>query len=64
MTILQSEVTVGSEVFETNKKALLAQLEEVRAVQQKGVERSYAAKAKFEKKGKILPFFSNLAFAA
>ena len=29
MTILQSEVTVGSEVFETNKKALLAQLEEV-----------------------------------
>ena len=56
MTILQSEVTVGSEVFETNKKALLAQLEEVRAVQQKGVERSYAAKAKFEKRGKILPY--------
>lgn len=55
MPILQSEITVGSEVFETNKASLLAQLEEVRAIQQSAVDRSYKAKPKYDKKGKILP---------
>ena len=55
MTILQSEIAVGSEQYEQNKAALLEQLEEVRVVQNKGLEKSYAAKPKFDKKGKILP---------
>jgi geranyl-CoA carboxylase beta subunit len=55
MTILQSEIAVGSEQYQQNKDALLAQLSEVRAVQQKSIDKSYAAKPKFDKKGKILP---------
>ncbi|MCM8514282.1 acyl-CoA carboxylase subunit beta, partial [Acinetobacter bereziniae] len=55
MTVLQSEIAVGSEQFEQNKQALLNQIAEVRAVQNKNIEKSYAAKAKFDKKGKILP---------
>ncbi|MDN5433144.1 MAG: acyl-CoA carboxylase subunit beta, partial [Acinetobacter sp.] len=55
MTVLQSEIAVGSEQFEQNKQALLAQIAEVRAVQNKNIEKSYAAKPKFDKKGKILP---------
>ncbi|MFP0337325.1 acyl-CoA carboxylase subunit beta [Acinetobacter baumannii] len=55
MTILQSEITVGSEQYQKNKEALLAQLNEVRAIQQKSIDKSYAAKPKFDKKGKILP---------
>ncbi len=35
MTILQSEIAVGSEQYQKNKEALLAQLSEVRAIQQK-----------------------------
>ena len=54
MTVLQSEIAVGSEQFEQNKQALLNQIAEVRAVQNKNIEKSYAAKAKFDKKGKIL----------
>ncbi|HBY5597087.1 TPA: acyl-CoA carboxylase subunit beta, partial [Klebsiella pneumoniae] len=55
MTILPSEIAVGSEQYQRNKEALLAQLSEVRAIQQKSIDKSYAAKAKFDKKGKILP---------
>lgn len=55
MTVLQSEIAVGSEQFEQNKQALLNQIADVRAVQNKNIEKSYAAKAKFDKKGKILP---------
>ena len=55
MTVLQSEIAVGSEQFEQNKEALLAQIDEIRAVQNKNIEKSYAAKPKFDKKGKILP---------
>jgi len=55
VTILQSEIAVGSEQYQKNKEALLAQLSEVRAIQQKSIDKSYAAKPKFDKKGKILP---------
>ncbi|MFH4180908.1 hypothetical protein WDA55_22905, partial [Acinetobacter baumannii] len=44
MTILQSEITVGSEQYQKNKEALLTQLSEVRAIQQKSIDKSYAAK--------------------
>lgn len=37
MTILQSEITVSSEQYQKNKEALLAQLSEVRAIQQKAL---------------------------
>ena len=55
MTILQSEIAVGSEQYEQNKATLLAQIAEVRAVQNKSIEKSYASKPKFDKRGKILP---------
>jgi geranyl-CoA carboxylase beta subunit len=55
MTILQSEIAVGSEQYQQNRDALLSQIAEVRAVQQKSIDKSYAAKPKFDKKGKILP---------
>ena len=55
MTILQSEIAVGSEQYQQNREALLNQIAEVRAVQQKSIDKSYAAKPKFDKKGKILP---------
>ncbi|WP_312970392.1 acyl-CoA carboxylase subunit beta [Acinetobacter gerneri] len=55
MSILQSEIAVGGELFEENKQALLTQLDEIRAVQNKSIEKSYAAKPKFDKRGKILP---------
>ena len=40
MTVLQSEIAVGSEQFEQNKQALLAQIAEVRAVQRRVLVRS------------------------
>lgn len=49
MTILQSEIAVGSEQYQKNKEALLTQLSEVRAIQQ-SIDKSYAAKPKFDKK--------------
>ena len=55
MTILQSEIAVGSEQYEQNKAHMLSQLDEVKAVQNKSFEKSYAVKSKFDKKGKILP---------
>ncbi len=53
MTILQSEITVGSEQYQKNKEALLAQLNEVRAIQQKSIDKSYAAKPKFDKRARF-----------
>ncbi len=53
MTILQSEITVGSEQYQKNKEALLTQLSEVRAIQQKALinrmllNRSLTRKARF-----------------
>lgn len=55
MAILQSEITPGSEQYNVNKEALLKQLADVRAVQQKVIDKSYAAKPKFDKRGKLLP---------
>lgn len=55
MAVIQSEVAVGSEVFEQNKAKLLEQIEEIRAIQKSALDRSYKAKPKFDKKGKILP---------
>lgn len=55
MPILQSEIAVGSEQYQQNRDALLAQLDEVRKIQKSALERSYKAKAKFDKKGKVLP---------
>ncbi len=53
MTILQSEIAVGSEQYQKNKEALLAQLSEVRAIQQKSIDKSYAAKPKFDKRARF-----------
>ena len=54
MTVLQSEIAVGSEQYQQNREALLAQIAEVKAVQNKNIEKSYAAKPKFDKKGNVL----------
>lgn len=53
MTILQSEIAVGSEQYQKNKEALLTQLSEVRAIQQKSIDKSYAAKPKFDKRARF-----------
>lgn len=55
MTVLQSDLAIGDENYQLNRQALLAQIDEVRAIQNKNREKSYAAKAKFERRGKILP---------
>ncbi len=55
MAILHTEIAIGSEQYQQNRAALLEQIAEVRAVQQKNIDKSHAAKAKFDKKGKILP---------
>ena len=47
MTVLQSEIAVGSEQYQQNREVLLAQIAEVKAVQNKNIEKSYAAKPKF-----------------
>jgi hypothetical protein len=53
MTILQSEIAVGSEQYQQNRDALLSQIAEVRAVQQKALislmqqNQSLIRKAKF-----------------
>jgi hypothetical protein len=53
MTILQSEIAVGSEQYQQNREALLNQIAEVRAVQQKvlinlmRLNQSLIRKAKF-----------------
>ena len=55
MTILTSELDSNSEQFRNNRQAMLAALEEFRAVEEKVRAKEQAAQEKFHKRGKLLP---------
>jgi len=50
-----SRITPGSEVFEANRKAMLALLDEVRALEEKVRLHSAKVKPRFDKRGQLLP---------
>ncbi|MCA6060522.1 acyl-CoA carboxylase subunit beta [Thalassolituus sp. ST750PaO-4] len=55
MTILTSELDSNSEQFRNNQQAMLAALEEFRAVEEKVRAKEQEAQEKFHKRGKLLP---------
>lgn len=55
MSIIDSEIDSNSEEFARNRANMQQFIDDLRAIGQKVVEKSYAAKPKFDKKGKILP---------
>ena len=55
MSILISELDANSSSFATNRTAMQKAIDEMRAVQQKVLDKSFEAKPKFDKRGKILP---------
>src|SRR5690554_3415411 len=55
MPILQSQIDSNSEEFKANRDAMLAAIEEFRAVEQKVTSKELEAKEKFHKRGKLLP---------
>lgn len=55
MSILQADVILSDEDYQANRQALLAHIQQLREIQAKNRDKSYAAKAKFERRGKILP---------
>jgi geranyl-CoA carboxylase beta subunit len=55
MSILNSELDATSSGFATNRTAMQKAIDEMRAVQQKVLDKSFEAKPKFDKRGKILP---------
>ena len=55
MSILDTAVDSNSAEFALNRTAMQKAIDEMRAVQQKVLDKSYEAKPKFDKRGKILP---------
>lgn len=55
MPIFQSEIDTASEAFAANRAAHLALIGEFRKLEQKIVETSARARAKFERRGQLLP---------
>ena len=55
MSTLETKVDMHSEGFAINRTAMQKAIDEMRAVQQKVLDKSYEAKPKFDKRGKILP---------
>lgn len=55
MPVFQSEIDTRSESFASNRAAHLKLIEEFRGLERKIVETSARAKAKFEKRGQLLP---------
>lgn len=55
MAVIESSITSGSTEFQTNAAALEKTIAEMRAIQQKVVDKSYEARPKFEKRGQVLP---------
>ncbi len=55
MPVFQSEIDPRSEAFAANRAAHLKLIEEFRSLERKIVETSARAKAKFEKRGQLLP---------
>lgn len=55
MAAIESGVDRHSPEFRANTQALESTIAELRAIQQKVVDKSYEARAKFEKRGQVLP---------
>lgn len=55
MPVIESQLDVSSEEFKQNREAMLKVVEEFRAIENKVVEKSESQRARFEKRGKLLP---------
>lgn len=55
MAVIESRIDPNSETFRTNREAMLALVEQFRALEQKVRDTSNAKKALFEKRGQLLP---------
>ena len=55
MPVIQSEIDVHGEAFAQNREAMLAAIATFRDVEQKVLDKAQEAKAKFEKRGQLLP---------
>ncbi|WP_288048382.1 acyl-CoA carboxylase subunit beta [Acidiphilium sp.] len=55
MAVIESRIDPRSETFQTNRKAMLALVEQFRALEQKVRDTSAARRPLFEKRGQILP---------
>ncbi len=55
MAVIESSVSRESAEFKANAEALAKTVADMRAIQQKVVDKSYEAKAKFDKRGQTLP---------
>ncbi|WXL24206.1 geranyl-CoA carboxylase subunit beta [Ectopseudomonas mendocina] len=55
MPVIQSEIDVHGEGFAQNREAMLAAIQSFREVEQKVLDKANEAKAKFERRGQLLP---------
>ncbi|HEX4869127.1 MAG TPA: carboxyl transferase domain-containing protein, partial [Moraxellaceae bacterium] len=55
MAVIESAIDRNSADFRANAEALERTIAELRAIQQKVVDKSYEAKPKFDKRGQVLP---------
>ncbi|GAB3538406.1 acyl-CoA carboxylase subunit beta [Noviherbaspirillum agri] len=55
MPAIESRVVPQSAAFQSNRDALLAQVEELRALERRTRDKSAASRERFERKGKLLP---------
>lgn len=55
MPIIDSQINAASEEFAQNRAAMLPLLEQLAAIRQLGLEKSHKEKAKFDKRGQLLP---------
>ncbi|CAB5690561.1 Methylmalonyl-CoA carboxyltransferase 12S subunit [Delftia tsuruhatensis] len=55
MPLIESTIATGSESYQANRAATLAQLERLRSLEQRTVARSEAARERLEKRGQLLP---------
>lgn len=55
MSKFVSAIDVNSQSFQDNRQAMLQQLEELTTIQQKNRDKSEQARAKFQRRGKLLP---------
>jgi geranyl-CoA carboxylase beta subunit len=55
MAVIESQLDTTSDAFRQNREALLAAVEEFRGIEQQVVEKAEGQRAKFEKRGQLLP---------
>src|SRR5699024_6310799 len=55
MQVISSTLSPNSEEFKENRAAMLAQIEEFRAIEQKVIDKTESRRERFDKLGKLLP---------